>query len=244
MIKLDKNETLVFLGDSISDGARGRSMDLNHILGHGFVEMVCARLGADNYENTPKFVNKGVSGETLQHVYAHLGRDCLAYKPGIINILAGVNDSGSWSDGLTEDMVVARYTDTMERIVADAREVLPDVKIVVCEPFYTKITFDGDPYENIPHHFCEEYRKFGNVDMDEETNNRFHSIVSKMQKVLPDLCRKLNVIFVPLQDKFDEAAKTTHMSYFIWDNVHPTTVGHRLIADRWFEVVENELNKK
>ena len=243
MIKLSKNETVVFIGDSITDGNRGRSMDLNHIFGHGFPEMICARLGADNFENTPKFVNKGISGESLTHIYARLGCDCLQYKPGIINILAGVNDAECWSEGLTCEMVVKKYLDTMERIIRDSREVLPEVKLIICEPFYAKIKYTEDPFKYIPHPDCEVYFKFGNLDKTDEYVEKRENIVKAIQKELPKLCEKHGVIYVPFQDVFDNAAKTTHMSYFIWDNIHPTMVGHRLMADRWLEVVEKELNK-
>ena len=48
-------------------------------------------------------------------------------------------------------------------------------------------------------------------------------------------------LYVPFQDVFDKAVETTPGSYFIWDNVHPTMVGHRLMADRWLDVVEKNL---
>jgi hypothetical protein len=36
---------IVFQGDSITDGNRGRSADPNHILGHGYVFIIAARQG-------------------------------------------------------------------------------------------------------------------------------------------------------------------------------------------------------
>jgi len=40
------NGGIVFQGDSITDGNRGRSADPNHILGHGYVFIIAARHGA------------------------------------------------------------------------------------------------------------------------------------------------------------------------------------------------------
>jgi len=37
---------ILFQGDSITDGARGRTTDPNHLLGHGFVFIIAARHGA------------------------------------------------------------------------------------------------------------------------------------------------------------------------------------------------------
>ena len=48
MIKLKENTTILFQGDSITDGNRGRNEDLNHIMGHGYQYIVGARLQGDN----------------------------------------------------------------------------------------------------------------------------------------------------------------------------------------------------
>ena len=40
------NERVLFQGDSITDGNRGRSADPNHILGHGYAFIIAARHGA------------------------------------------------------------------------------------------------------------------------------------------------------------------------------------------------------
>ena len=41
-----KNARILFQGDSITDGNRGRSADPNHILGHGYVFIIGASGGA------------------------------------------------------------------------------------------------------------------------------------------------------------------------------------------------------
>ena len=64
-MKLTKGDIVLFQGDSITDGNRGRSEDPNHILGHGYACMVSARLGADYVTEKPVFVNRGVSGDNL-----------------------------------------------------------------------------------------------------------------------------------------------------------------------------------
>lgn len=40
-----ENGRILFQGDSITDGNRGRSADPNHILGHGYVFIIAARYG-------------------------------------------------------------------------------------------------------------------------------------------------------------------------------------------------------
>jgi lysophospholipase L1-like esterase len=53
-----------------------------------------------------------------------------------------------------------------------------------------------------------------------------------------------NAVFVPLQDMFDEYAKTTDIFKLLWDGVHPTTGGHQLVTRRWKECVEEKINAR
>lgn len=59
------NVRILFQGDSITDGKRGRNQDPNHILGHGYVFIIAARHGAAFPERKLDFVNRGVSGNTV-----------------------------------------------------------------------------------------------------------------------------------------------------------------------------------
>ena len=56
---------ILFQGDSITDGNRGRNSDPNHILGHGYVFLIAARWGAAYPEKDWAFFNRGVSGNTV-----------------------------------------------------------------------------------------------------------------------------------------------------------------------------------
>ena len=53
---------VLFQGDSITDGNRGRGADPNHILGHGFVFIIAAKFGAEFPGAKLDFINRGVSG--------------------------------------------------------------------------------------------------------------------------------------------------------------------------------------
>ncbi len=54
MINLKENTVVLFQGDSITDGARGRNEDLNHIMGHSYQYIVGARIQGDNPEKKHK----------------------------------------------------------------------------------------------------------------------------------------------------------------------------------------------
>ena len=225
MIRLNENDTVLFQGDSITDGAHGRNNDPNHILGHGFACSICSRLGADNIEREPKFYNRGQSGDGIAQMYARWEQDALALRPTLINILIGVNDSCQFRPITSENrgMPSDRFEAIYRSILEDTYAALPDVRFILCEPFY------------LPLPTTDETRLKKYPIVREE--------VAGYQAVTRKLAREYGCIFVPLQDLFETAAQRTSPDYLIWDSVHPTMVGHEFITRRWFEVVEPLLGR-
>ena len=235
MIKLSKDDIVLFIGDSITHGNRLETMDLNHIMGHGYQEMVASRLSADNYENMPRFVNKGISGDKSFQILDRWNEDCLQYKPTIISLLCGVNDVLYDLDRIETADEAVEY---IEEILKITFSHLPSVKFILCEPFYLDVRNQEAPYENIPHPKCAKDFHFGNEPLNIPAVEKAKMKTKMLQEKLPILAKKYGCIYVPMQDIFDNASKTVPGSYFIWDNVHPTMTGHRLMADRWLEVVK------
>ncbi len=56
------------------------------------------------------------------------------------------------------------------------------------------------------------------------------------------IAEKNNLVFIPLMEKFDEAAKTAPEIYWSKDGVHPTPMGHEIIKREWIKGF-NLLNK-
>src|ERR1017187_5196874 len=56
---------ILFQGDSITDGNRGRNTDPNHILGHGYQFIIASKYGAELAERRLSFMNRGISGNTV-----------------------------------------------------------------------------------------------------------------------------------------------------------------------------------
>lgn len=236
-IYLSENDIMLFAGDSITHGGRNTSMDMNHIMGHGFQSLIASRLAVDNMERMPRFANKGVSGDTIAKVYSRWA-DIIKVKPTVINLLVGVNDTHAVGT-FKPDIIQRKYFHILRGLLNDTFEVLPDVKFILCEPFYMDVRNQEKPFENIPHPLCEEKRVFGNAVVDEERIRCIKESISLIQKGLPDIVKEYNLIYVPFQDAFDKWAEKIPASYMIWDNVHPTMAGHQIMADRWFEIVSN-----
>jgi lysophospholipase L1-like esterase len=119
---------ILFQGDSITDGNRGRSLDPNHILGHGYAFIIAARHGAAFPERKLDFYNRGVSGNTVLDLEKRWGKDTLALKPDLLSVMIGVNDNAK---GVPLDTYEATY----DKILAEARAQNPKLKLVLMEPF-------------------------------------------------------------------------------------------------------------
>lgn len=234
--ELKENSVILFYGDSITDGNRGRSMDGNHILGHGYAYILSARIGLENYEKQFKFINKGISGNVISQLYERLQNDVIDHKPDVISILVGTNDVGHALMDRTGSPV-ERYIDTYRKMIHEIKEKLPDAKIVICEPFYLVIDNYEAPYQNTPYCICEEYVKPGNIPKDDEAINFRRTEMDKMQKALKQFVEAEGLVYVPLQEEFERYAAKIPGEYLVWDSIHPTAVGHELIASKWLSVV-------
>lgn len=87
-----KSKVILFQGDSITDGNRGRDEDPNHILGHSYAYIIGGKLGNERAEENLVFYNRGVSGDRISDLYARWNEDAISLQPDIISILIGVND--------------------------------------------------------------------------------------------------------------------------------------------------------
>ncbi len=119
---------VLFQGDSITDGNRGRSADPNHILGHGYVFVIAARHGAAFPEAAVEFMNRGVSGNTVLDLEKRWEKDALELKPDLLSVMIGVNDNGK---GVPLDV----YEEVYDKLLTASRAANSKLKIVLCEPF-------------------------------------------------------------------------------------------------------------
>lgn len=118
---------ILFQGDSITDMARGRGTDPNHILGHSYVFLIAAKYGAAFPELELDFVNRGVGGSTVLDLEKRWQKDALDLKPDLLSILIGVNDNKA--------VPVEQFEKTYDKLIADAKAANPNLKLVLGEPF-------------------------------------------------------------------------------------------------------------
>lgn len=207
-------QTILFQGDSITDGGRWREIDT--FLGDGYPTLVAGELGI-LYPNQYEFHNRGISGNRSVDLFARMKMDILNCKPDYLSILIGVNDvAGEFehANGVSAQKYFAVY----DMMIAEITETLPNTGILIMEPFVLKGSVTEARYE--------EYR---------------YEVGERAAKA-KEIAEKYSVCFVALQDKFDEAVKVAPDEYWIRDGVHPTAAGHELIKRTWiksFNILKN-----
>ncbi len=138
-MKLNKNDKLVMIGDSITDCGRAQPVGegLFEALGRGYVAQVDALLGSVYPELGVRVVNMGVGGNTVRDLEKRWQTDVLDLTPDWVSVMIGTNDVWRQFDspGRTETHVGPdEYAETLDKLVA---RTLPTVKqMVLMTPFY------------------------------------------------------------------------------------------------------------
>lgn len=97
------NETLLFIGDSITDAGR-----TNHLppYGGGYVSMFRNIVLACKPELNLHIINSGVCGNTLEGLVLRWDKDVLKHKPDHLVIMIGINDAAMQHDSHRKDSEV------------------------------------------------------------------------------------------------------------------------------------------
>jgi lysophospholipase L1-like esterase len=201
--------TVLFQGDSITDTGRNRHLtepNQQPAMGHGYAYLTMARLLANHPRDQLRIFNRGISGNRVPDLHDRWQSDCLSLQPDVLSILIGVNDWWHQLDGRYQASV-AEYETGYRSLVARTLEALPDVRLVLCEPFVLRCG-------------AVDQRWFPEFDRRRDAARRIAS--------------EFRALFVPFQSVFDRAvASGVAPDYWAADGVHPTPQGHQLMSDAW-----------
>ena len=215
--RLRKNAVILFQGDSITDGNRGRNKDLNHIMGHGYAFSIASRVGADYPEKRYQFYNRGISAHKIIDLEARWQTDTIDLNPDVLSILIGVNDSASIVVNWEPKVGIEKFEETYNILLEQTRITFPKILLVLGEPFIAKGSRTIDNWD------------------------AYRADIKQRQKVVWKLAEKYNAVFIPFQSVFDIAFEKAPVEYWIWDGVHPTVAGHELMAREWIKQVNKRI---
>ena len=206
----EKNTMRILLtGDSITDMFRDRNTDFGAMsYGVSYPYQIQAELGTDD-PGKYEILNRGISGNRVVDLYARIKSDCWNLSPDVVSVLIGINDV--WHEIMSRNGVeLDRYEKVYRAFIEDTQKALPGVKFMLMEPFVLHGTATD-----------EHYREF--------------LYVKEYAGVVRRLAEEYGTVFVPLQEAFDRAAERNGAGRYLFDGVHPSVVGAKLIADEWLK---------
>lgn len=208
---------VIFYGDSITDAGRNYEVDFQpESYGYGYVKYAVESLTAEDPEKYALY-NRGISGNRIVDLYARIKKDVWNLQPDVLSVLIGVNDIWHELDG--EDGVdIVRFEKMYRILLDDTLERLPNLKIVLCEPFVLRGTATVEKWEE----FLQ---------------------VKEYAKVVKKIAKEYGLYFLPLQETLDNAAEKNGAEYYAADGVHPTPEGGKLIAKEWVKFFHEKIEK-
>ncbi len=204
-------DVVLFQGDSITDAGRKRDDNANSqpALGNGYAWLAAASLLLDRAADNLMIYNRGVSGNKVYQLDERWDADCLALKPNVVSILIGVNDIWHMLNG-HYDGTIEKYETDYAALLERTKQALPEVRLVVCEPFVLRCGAVTDKW------FPE-----------------FDGYRASARKVAD----AAGATFVPFQTMFDAAVKVATPERWAHDGVHPSPDGAAFMAHQWLKSV-------
>ncbi len=208
-ILISKDSKILFIGDSITDVKFNRRKRFT-IKGKN-VYALQLKKRFKKYSKNIKVEIKGVASNRTYHVYDSLTSDCINLKPDVIIMLIGVNDA--W-----ENYVPEKYPPLLRPMEPHIREIyrrirteLPNTQILYLMPFLIDAVEEKFPY---------------------------HKTLDEFREVLKRIALENGATVLDLQEVFYQAQKSIEPEKLAVDGIHPTNLGHKVMADAIEKVLE------
>ncbi|MDR2138388.1 MAG: SGNH/GDSL hydrolase family protein [Tannerella sp.] len=211
-ISLKSEGVILFQGDSITDCGRNRENNVCNTfeqLGGGYALFTATQLLKTHADKQLKIYNRGISGNKVFQLRDRWEAEALAFMPDVLSILIGVNDFWhSLTGGYKGTPEI--YEKDLRALLKYTKDKLPNVQLVLCEPFALR----------------------GGSAIDE---SKWFPVFDEFRTSLKKLADEFKTVFVPFQSGFDAAMQLAPARYWSADGVHPDLPGRQLMADMWLE---------
>lgn len=203
------------IGDSITDCDRARPIGegLFDALGTGYVSLVDGLLRARYPAHGIRVVNMGISGNIVRDLQGRWQSDVLDLQPDWLSIFIGINDVWRHFDTPLQSeghVSLEEYARILETLVQTTRPTLKGLVLMT-------------PY------FIEPNRADG-----------MRAMMDDFGAVVRHLADTHGALLVDTQAAFDAVLQYLHPMALAWDRVHPSRVGHMILARAFLQAIGYE----
>jgi lysophospholipase L1-like esterase len=201
-MKIQDGQTLLFIGDSITDAGRAYPVGLRAGLGEGYVAFVDSLLSAILPERRIRVLNTGISGNRVTDLEARWQRDVLDLRPDWLSVMIGINDVWRQFDSALDpgQVGIDRYEAVYRALLGRTRPALKGLALLT--PYFIEANA-SDPMRKR----MDEYGR-----------------------VVKRLAAEFDAVFVDTQAAFDRYLAHRPSQSLCGDRVHPNKTGHMILA--------------
>ena len=219
-MKINDGESIVFIGDSVTDCGRKRPYGngLWEGTGNGYVRLIESFLVAFYPELNISVTNMGTNGNTSYDLINRFDKDAIELKPDHLIICIGINDVWRHFDEPTVKMnhnhvPLDEYKDNLLKMVNKAKE--NNIDVLLMTPYYLETN-----KEDLMRKMMDEYS-------------------AKVKEV----AKETNVDCIDLQAAFENILKYRYPASITWDRIHPGYSGGMIIAKEYLKYIGFDFNR-
>ena len=208
----ETGDTILFIGDSISDYERKRPVGegLFNAWGRSYVADAGSLLCCMYPELHLRIINMGISGNQIRDLDARWDSDVLAHHPQWVSVLIGINDVWRQFDSpqMPECHVpLDEFEATYERLV---EKTLPAVKgMILMTPYF----------------------------MEPNPMDPMRARMDEYGQAVKRVAARHGLTLVDLQSAWAQLFRHMHPCNIAWDRIHPNQTGCMYIAKQFLQAV-------
>ena len=210
---VEDGQTLLFIGDSITDCGR---RDSAPPLGDGYVALVTEMITALYPDREIHYMNKGIGGNRVTDLRERWTDDVTSNAPDWLSVMIGINDLhshlGDPEQGVGPELFSKCYDEILGRAAGSG-----DTKgMVLLEPFYISVDRQGDAFRS-----------------------QVLALLPEYIAVVHAMAEKYDARLVATQEAFQEQLRYRDADTFCAEPVHPYRSGHIIIATELLKALED-----
>lgn len=200
---LQDGQTVVFIGDSITDCGR---RDTAAPFGNGYVKMVIDLVTARYPERRITFYNEGISGNTVEDLRNRWHDDVLVHRPDWVCVKIGINDVHTVLWNTPNPISPPKFARLYRECLTLTRE-RTQAQLLLVSPFYISTDTDTGSFRG-----------------------RVLEVLPEYIAVVEGLAKEFWARYVNAHAKFAEQLRYRPADRFCPEPVHPNASGHMVLA--------------